>query len=398
MTSMLFFARRMSARHQPRGQVLVIVGIGMLAFLAMVALVVDGGHAWGQQRDAQNGADAAALAGTVEVAENRPAMAAGELPPNSDADVLNAVNASATQNNIIIDSAVYTDFNGDPLVPTIPVGILGPLPPPPTALGVEVTAHKDFGTFLAGVIGFDSLTADVTATARTGPLGMAPANAVLPVTFPVTITGCDGTNKPIQESSGAEWELNVPYIVPLCAGAPGNVGWLDWTPTGGGTSEVVASISTPNNPPLSIPEWHYVTSTGNMSASGLEAAIAQYAVPPTPMEAAPAGTVVLIPLFDDDCQDKPSGTGGNRPCDHGGMTGAQGWYHFNNWVAFEIDWVNLNGGSSVCSQAALIPGATGNGSTGCFKGTFRQYMGPGVLTAPTGTETELTPWGVDLVK
>ncbi len=398
MNSLTAFQRRSRTNHDPRGQVLVIVGLGMLAFLAMVALVIDGGHAWGQQRDAQNGADAAALAGTVQIAENRPAMAAGDPPPNMDTDVFNAVSASATDNDIILDTALYTDFNGDPLLPAINVGSLGAVPPPAAALGVEVTAHKDFGTFLAGVIGFDSLTANATAAGRTGPLGIAPANTVLPVTFPVTITGCDGSNKPLQESTGAKWELDVPYIVPLCAGAPGNVGWLDWTPTGGGTPELIASITNANNPPLQIPEWHYVTETGNMSAPGIENAIANYAVPPAPMEAAPPGTTVLIPLFDDDCKNEPSGTGGNRPCDHGGMTGAKGWYHFNDWVAFEIDWVNLNGGSSQCSQTALVPGATGNGSTGCFKGTFRQYLGPGLLTAPDGTESELTPWGVDLVK
>jgi hypothetical protein len=261
---------------------------------------------------------------------------------------------------------------------------------------VEVNGHKDFQTFLAGIIGFDSMTTDASATARTGPISIAGASTVLPVTFPITITGCDGTNKPVKDPDGHYWQLNVPYIVPLCAGAPGNVGWLDWTPTGGGTSEVIDSINNPDNPPLVIPEWHYVTETGNMSAAGIETAIAQYAVPPLPMDAAAPGTTVLIPLYDSDCKNEPSGTGGDRPCDQGSMTGARGWYHFKDWVAFEIDWVNLNGGSSVCSQPA-IAGATGNGSTGCFKGTFRSYNGPGTLEAPTGTETVFTPWGVDLV-
>jgi hypothetical protein len=73
------------------------------------------------------------------------------------------------------------------------------------------------------------------------------------------------------------------------------------------------------------------------------------------------------------------------------------WYHFKDWVSFEIDWVSLNGGSALCSQPE-VAGATGNGSTGCFKGTFHSYNGPGVLRAPDGTETAYTPWGVDLVK
>lgn len=220
---------------------------------------------------------------------------------------------------------------------------------------------------------------------------------MLPITFPITITGC-GTNKPLADAGGAQWELNVAYIVPLCAGAAGNVGWLDWTPTGGGVPELIDSINNADNPPLTIPEWHYVTDTGNMSAAQIETAIAQYAVPPLPMNAAPEGTTVIIPLWDTHCQDKPSGTGGNRPCDQGPMTGARGWYHFTDWTAFEIDWVDLNGGSALCSQEPLIPGATGNGSTGCFKGTFRTFNGPGTIEAPDGTETEFTPWGVELVK
>ena len=56
--------RRSTARSE-QGQVLVIVAVGLLAMIAMVALVVDGGHAWGQQREAQNGADASSEAGAV---------------------------------------------------------------------------------------------------------------------------------------------------------------------------------------------------------------------------------------------------------------------------------------------------------------------------------------------
>ena len=49
------------------GQVLVIVALGMVAFIAMVGLVIDGGNAWGQQRETQNGADSAAKAGAAVI-------------------------------------------------------------------------------------------------------------------------------------------------------------------------------------------------------------------------------------------------------------------------------------------------------------------------------------------
>lgn len=384
--------------NSERGQVLVLVAAGLLAFMGMVALVVDGGHAWGQQRATQNGTDAAAYAGAVALSENRPAAYAGNPLPNTDAEILARITQTAGQNGIVFDVAYYTDFQGDRLPGPVRVGALGAAEPPPGALGVEAAAHRDFDTFLARVLDADAWTTNASATARTGPIAVAGAGTVIPVAFPVTITGCDGTNKPLAEANGTQWQLGVTYIVPLCSGAPGSVGWLDWTPTGGGVPELITAIKTPSNPPLTIPEWHYVTETGNMSDPNIENALARYAVPPLPQANAPAGTTVFVPLFDTTCKDRPSGTGGNRPCDHGSMVGAKGWYHFYDWASFEIDWINLNGGSSLCSQSALIPGATGNGATGCFKGRFVAYNGPGTLGAPTGSETAFTPWGVELVK
>ena len=57
--------RAQSDRRDERGQVLVIVAGALVALIAMVGLVIDGGYAWGQQRDTQNGADAAAKAETA---------------------------------------------------------------------------------------------------------------------------------------------------------------------------------------------------------------------------------------------------------------------------------------------------------------------------------------------
>ncbi len=45
------------------GQSLVIVALGMVAFIAILALVIDGGNAYAAKRQAQNAADAGALAG-----------------------------------------------------------------------------------------------------------------------------------------------------------------------------------------------------------------------------------------------------------------------------------------------------------------------------------------------
>ena len=50
-------------RHRQRGQVLVLVALGMVALIAMVGLVLDGGATFGQRRSEQRAADLSALAG-----------------------------------------------------------------------------------------------------------------------------------------------------------------------------------------------------------------------------------------------------------------------------------------------------------------------------------------------
>ena len=56
-------------RSRERGQALVLMVGGMVAVIAMVALIVDGGNAWSQQRIVQNGSDAAAEAGAIVMAQ-----------------------------------------------------------------------------------------------------------------------------------------------------------------------------------------------------------------------------------------------------------------------------------------------------------------------------------------
>ena len=79
-----------------RGQILVIVALGLVVMVAMVGIVIDGGYAWGKQRETQNGSDAASEAGALLLAQNL----AGTVPAKTDADVRAAVNSVAVANDI----------------------------------------------------------------------------------------------------------------------------------------------------------------------------------------------------------------------------------------------------------------------------------------------------------
>ena len=52
-----------SRRRSERGQILVIMIVGIVTILIATSVIVDGGNAWAQQRSTENGADAAALVG-----------------------------------------------------------------------------------------------------------------------------------------------------------------------------------------------------------------------------------------------------------------------------------------------------------------------------------------------
>ena len=153
-----------------------------------------------------------------------------------------------------------------------------------------------------------NLDATARATAVTGYLqgtctaAQGNACALLPVTVPVNIVTCDGSNSPV--NTGVPWVLGPVYKVPLCQNGPGNVGWIDWTPPGGGTSELIGSIQTPNNPAIDLPSWNYVTETGNVNSAGVETALRAY-----------DGEVVLIPQFDQTCGPGPRRDAGQHQAD-----------------------------------------------------------------------------------
>ena len=75
------------SRPHERGQMLALFAICLVAIIAMTGLVIDGGMTMVQRRDQQNVADAAAMAGAYDFANNNDAAAAigrpRRMPPRT---------------------------------------------------------------------------------------------------------------------------------------------------------------------------------------------------------------------------------------------------------------------------------------------------------------------------
>jgi Flp pilus assembly protein TadG len=383
-------------RHES-GQVLVIVAMSLIVLIALVGLVIDGGLAWGHQRNTQNVADATAKAGAAVLAERL----AGAT--RSDGDVLSAVDATADANGLDDLVAYYTDDEGRLLTSagglaanTAAAAPVGGGSIPTGAAGVMSEGELTFDTLLARVIGFDEFRTTATATAISGyRTSVCPAAAgcgVLPVTLPITILGCDGSNNPAPVEPEQQWELGVFYTLPLCKNGPGNVGWLDWTPTAGGTSELIDNIENLSNPAMSWPNWYYITSTGNVNSSGVEDAINAY-----------AGEIVSIPLFDVTCDAEPTGPGGTDcPAGHEGGNGSNQWYHLVGMASLRLCSPDITE-CGTFTQGAYISGSspecdTGNGGTSCLAGVFEGIVEEGEVSSNPPPNAGIAQVGVQLIE
>lgn len=382
-----------------RGQVLVIVGVGMIAFIAMVGLVIDGGNAWGQQRETQNAADAAAKAGATVIQQS---LTGG--PVDGD-DVACATDASAVANGVELESAEYTTYDGTPL--GVQVGACGSgAPIPATAQGVLATTTQEFDTYIMGVVGFSQLNARADATAVVGIVeDICPAAdgcGVLPVTFPRTLDTCDGTSR--QTIGEDEWEvLNEENgdtltefnlaIMPLCKKGPGAVGWLDY-----GCGNLANHITNPCNDEIPIPSWEQ-TNPGN--PNNVEDELGAFAGP-NPGVPEDEDLVVRVPIHDFTCSanlddDDPITDCPSYP-DWSG-NGNNFYYHIPYWVGFKLDGAYVGGSDPECNELPGVPqDIGGNGATGCLKGWFvALYEAPGPIVIGPITPGTTEPTGIVLV-
>lgn len=406
----------------------------MFAVVAMLGLIIDGGNAWANQRIVQNGNDAAAKAGAIVMAE----QIAGVATPSGgwDGAVATAIKKTAAANGISVTAAdgqvnaYYTDYCGIPLkldgtaalnadntydlasadrvgsgsLPTIttttpdcPSLSVGPV------AGVMVLGQDNIKTYFATLFGIHTFSINTQATAAAGYSTESPG-AFLPLTIPVDILTCDGSNNAV--STGFPWVADgqTVYKVPLCSNSPGNVGWLDWTPPNGGTSELVCSILHPNNPSITFPSWQYVTSTGNVNGGGgqcsmsVEDAIRTY-----------DGRIVTIPMFDLTCNTKNNATppdstmpaiktgplyGCPSEADLGG-SGQNQWYRMPSYAHFQFCISTdpacvaqgADYGAYISGNNKSICDSGGNGATSCIVGKFVEVLDSGTIGTGVGGGT-----------
>lgn len=355
------------------GQIIVIAALSMLAIIGGVALVLEGGNAYANQRIAQNAADAVAHAGATVLAQRLGGTA------KDDGDVADAMTELADANGLATHTGYYVNVTGQYIAATglpaispgewVEVGSLGEgMPPPPKAQGVRASAGRDFGATFGRAIGFDEFTATAEATAVMGRLT---GGTFLPLVLPVSPSECtnSGNLQPFDDPNKASmWFMSNPgsshpsgteYTVPLCktkdvGGGGGSFMFLDLDPDLSCGEEVL------NPPSIQFDTFpvDIATDTGGDCQKKVEDALATADL---------YGKVVLIPICDNDCI---TGSGSNAV------------YHVVRIAAFYLDSMSFSSGP--CSAATssrygttLVPFVSGNGSSGCISGWFVRYITSG---------------------
>jgi len=124
-------------RRRQRGQILPLFALALVAVVAMVGLVIDGGSAYAQRRDQQNAADLAALAGANAL--------------------IFSLDATTAAHRVAEANGYHDGENGVTVAVTFPAS---------NEVKVDIAApHRNY---FAGVVGQPTWQVGVTATAEEG--------------------------------------------------------------------------------------------------------------------------------------------------------------------------------------------------------------------------------------
>lgn len=239
------------------GQSVVLIALVMVALIAFIGLIIDGGEAYLTRRDAQNASDAGAFAGA------RALRASGA----SDSTVRSAVNSFVLANHVAnagSDVIAYY-LNGNPppnnQITTCQVGSCGSIPN--GATGVVVTSTIAFHSlFISVVTGPGSNSIPARAKVQTGQL-TSPASPIVPMAVPLP-TDCD-ISQPFTPGSGCG-SLQPGVQVDLFGTTTGsgnlqwlNLGAIDPDPVSPCNENCVASYIAQDTTPVAVKigDWLY---------------------------------------------------------------------------------------------------------------------------------------------
>ncbi len=140
-----------------RGAVLIHVGIAMIGLLGFCAVSVDYGVMWTARRQAQNAADAAALAGALSLA----------FVDRADLNRARFAAEAAGEANLVWGQPPNIDPAADITIGTCPAGITNAIDLCVRANVYRNQSHNNpLPTFFARIIGVDNQGVQATATAR----------------------------------------------------------------------------------------------------------------------------------------------------------------------------------------------------------------------------------------
>jgi hypothetical protein len=262
-------------RANERGQILVIVAGGAITLLLLMGLVLDGGVAIFNRRDAQNTSDVMALAGTKFVANVHQNKA------STPVSTWDALSRSAVANDCKPTGGVPCTWKAWFVVKSASGPIDSPTsqitsasPVPADALGVRVEVNRRPGTFVIGLAGMHSWDVNTQATAIAEVPNNVPAGSLLPIA--------------LKETAAA---YQAGQVVDLTDGqdAPGGCGYITWT-TSNDPNSLADSICYPDNPSFTLsPSRTFYGDPGKSNSSDVRACLDGWINPPV--------QTVLIPIY-----------------------------------------------------------------------------------------------------
>ncbi len=192
--------------QEPRGQILVIFALALVAITAMVGLVLDGGSAFAQRRAEQNAADLAALAAANDLIVNQGSAdwlgtAHSIARLNGYEDGVNGVTVTVTCKNCP-GQALDAAYDGVQVM-------------------VDITGKHQ--NAFAGIVGMPTWDVSATATSKTG----WPDSAAGPGPFIVSKKAFDTAGKPTS-CTGKSDQCDLNHPVNDTPTEPTEFAWTDF--------------------------------------------------------------------------------------------------------------------------------------------------------------------------